>query len=57
MTKAVTLSKEAKALMLTILTKGTITENEGYKLFSVLGLEGITLEIIDKREQVNEDLL
>jgi len=51
------LSREAKILMLGILQSGVITRDQAKELCALLGLDSLTVEIIDNRDKVDKDLL
>lgn len=53
--KAKRLNRDAKIKLLQVLQAGALTESDQKELRQLLGVNPITLEIIDRREQVNNE--
>lgn len=55
--KIVQLNREAKLYLVGILKNGFITQNDVYKIAGMTNLNSLRIEVIDRREQVEKDIV
>ena len=55
--KIVQLNRESKLYLVGILKNGFITQNDVYKIAEMTNLNSLRIEVIDRREQVEKDIV